>query len=127
MSGFVIDSWAWFEYFYGSAAGNKVKKILEGHETIYCTTTSIAELTSKLTRRGFDSERARQTILANSQTVPLDEAQAYDAGLIHAEMRRKIIDFGMADAIVLACARKLNAKVITGDPHFKDVKDAVLI
>lgn len=33
----------------------------------------------------------------------------------------------MADAFVLLTARKLGAKVVTSDPHFKGFKEAVLI
>jgi predicted nucleic acid-binding protein len=36
-------------------------------------------------------------------------------------------DFGLADAYVLATARKLKSKILTGDPHFKGMKEAVLI
>jgi predicted nucleic acid-binding protein len=36
-------------------------------------------------------------------------------------------DFGLADAYVLATAKKLNAKVLAGDMHFKGVKEAFLI
>ena len=50
-----------------------------------------------------------------------------EVGVLHAEMRKKIRDFGLADAFVLATARKLNAKVLTGDSHFKNVKEAVMI
>lgn len=127
MAGFVVDSWAWIEYFYGSQRGNKVKEIIEGEGPIYCTTMAIAEVTSKLKRRGLDEQRGRQTMLSNALIVPLDETQAHEAGQIHSEMRKTVPDFGMADAIILAAARKLKAKVVTGDPHFKNVKDAILI
>ena len=42
-------------------------------------------------------------------------------------MGKTIKDFGFADAFVLATARKLNSKILTGDMHFKSVKNAVLI
>jgi len=28
---------------------------------------------------------------------------------------------------VLALARKIKAKVLTGDPHFRDIKEAILL
>ena len=46
---------------------------------------------------------------------------------LHTEMRKTEKDFGLADAYVLATARKLKAKILTGDPHFKNVKDAILM
>ena len=33
----------------------------------------------------------------------------------------------MADSIILAIARIFSAKVVTGDPHFKDVSEAIMI
>jgi len=36
-------------------------------------------------------------------------------------------DFGFADAYVLTIARRHNSKSLTGDIHFKDVTEAVLI
>lgn len=47
--------------------------------------------------------------------------------MLHAEIRQVEKDFGLADACVLATARKLKSKVLTGDPHFKNVKEAVMI
>jgi len=47
--------------------------------------------------------------------------------LLHAEMRKQMKDFGLSDAFVMATARKLNARVLTGNPHFKGLKEAVMI
>jgi len=65
--------------------------------------------------------------LSNSQIVDVDEELSLQAGLLHFEMRKTVKDFGLADAYVLATARKLKSKVLTGDAHFKSVKEAVLI
>ncbi len=43
------------------------------------------------------------------------------------EVRRTIYDFGLADAYVLATARRLGAKVLTGDPHFTNIPEATMI
>ena len=54
-------------------------------------------------------------------------ADAILTGQKHAEMKSKIKDFGLADACVLAGAEKINAKILTGDPHFEGIKNAVMI
>ncbi len=46
---------------------------------------------------------------------------------MHAEEKKRKQDFGLADAFVLATARSRSSKVLTGDPHFKDVPEAVMI
>jgi predicted nucleic acid-binding protein len=65
--------------------------------------------------------------LSNSQVMNVDEELSKHAGLLHAEMRRTEKDFGLADAYVLATAKKLKSKILTGDLHFRNVKEAVLI
>jgi predicted nucleic acid-binding protein len=42
-------------------------------------------------------------------------------------MRKTQKDIGLADAYILATARKLKSKILTGDPHFQDVKEAIII
>jgi predicted nucleic acid-binding protein len=63
----------------------------------------------------------------NSTIVEADGELSYEAGILHAEIRRTIRDFGLADAYVLATARRLGAKVLTGDPHFNGVDDAIML
>jgi len=46
---------------------------------------------------------------------------------LYAEMRKTERGFGLADVYVLAVARKLRAKVLTGDPYFKGVKEAIMV
>jgi predicted nucleic acid-binding protein len=59
--------------------------------------------------------------------VNLDEEISKEAGVLLCEMRKTKRDFGLADAYVLAVARTVNAKMLTGDPHFRGVKEAVLV
>ncbi len=50
-----------------------------------------------------------------------------EAAKIHAENKMKSPDFGLADASILASARNRNIKVVTGDPHFKNFDDSVML
>jgi len=49
------------------------------------------------------------------------------AGILHAELKEKMKNFGLVDALILTFAKELNAKVVTGDEHFKGFKEAVFI
>ncbi len=128
MSKYVVDAWAWVEYLVGSTFGAKLRDILDedGSEVYTCAVT-LGEVVSKVAREGRDVEAAYTMLLSNSQVVDVDEELSKQAGLLHCEMRKALKDFGLADAYVLATARKLKAKVLTGDVHFKGVKEAVLI
>jgi len=125
---YIIDAYAWVEYLIGSKAGNKVKSALEGENNeIYTCAVTVAEVVSKTVREGRDFETAYDILVSNSHVVDVDEEISKEAGILHAEMRKTKRDFGLADAYVLAAARKINSKVLTGDIHFKGVKEAILI
>lgn len=128
MNKFVVDAWAWIEYFRGSEYGAKVNDVLEDSTTeVYTCAITVAEVISKTARDGRDADAAYDMLLSNSQVIKIDEEFSKDAGLSHFKMRQTRKDFGIADAFVLAAANRLEAKIITGDPHFKGLKNAVLI
>lgn len=123
----VIDSYAWIEYLDGSEKGEKVKNFLIEQNNVRTNSITIAEVVSRAMRKGMDTAIAYQTLISNSSIINITSELAKEAGLLHAEIRKEIKDFGLADAFVLLTARKLNAKIVTGDPHFKGFKEAILI
>ncbi|RLI27238.1 hypothetical protein DRO58_04625 [Candidatus Bathyarchaeota archaeon] len=123
---YIIDAYAWIEYFIGSDAGKKVKEVLEdGSCEVYTCTVTVAEIVSKVAREGRNPEVAYDILLSNSNIIDADHELSKDAGILHAEVRKTVKDFGLADAYVLASARRLKAKILTGDPHFRGFKEAV--
>jgi predicted nucleic acid-binding protein len=125
---YVIDAYAWVEYLIGSKAGEKVKSFLEeGNSEVYTCAVTVAEVVGKTAREGRDVETAYDILLSNSEVVNVDEEVSKEAGVLHSEMRKTKKDFGLADAYVLAIARRIDSKVLTGDFHFRGVKEAVLI
>ena len=68
-----------------------------------------------------------EPFLAVIQEISVDEEISLQAGLIHCEMRKTIKDFGLADAYILATARKLKSKILTGDLHFHEIKESIMI
>ena len=124
-----IDSFAWIEYFMGTERGRKVKKIIDTKEITYTSPTVIAEIFSKSVRTdGQDKAGERADFIVDRCVfIQTDENIAVEAGRLHGEMKPKIKDFGLADAFILASARSKGAKVVTGDPHFKDLDDVVFL
>jgi predicted nucleic acid-binding protein len=128
MNKYVIDAYAWIEYLIGSKAGDKIRAVLEEENNeVYTCAVTVAEVVSKTAREGRDFEAAYDILLSNSQVVNIDEEVSKEAGVLHSEMRKTKRDFGLADAYVLAIARRIKSKVLTGDLHFKSVKEAILI
>ena len=52
---------------------------------------------------------------------------AKEVGVLHAEVKKKIPNFSLGDAFVLQTAKSLNAKVLTGDPDFRSIKEALML
>lgn len=91
------------------------------------STVTLAEVLSKFVRNHRDPTLASNAIEDNTALEPVDTGLAKLAAELHAEHRKRISDFGLADAFVLATARKRSAKILTGDPHFKTIPEAVLV
>ncbi len=127
MNKYIIDAWAWVEYFRGTKYGAKLNEILEDstNETYTCSIT-VAEIISKTKRENQDVEAVYDMLLSNSQTIKLDEEISKQAGLFYAKMWQASKDFGVAGAFILAAADKLEAKIVTGDPHFKGLKNVTM-
>ena len=123
----IVDAYAWIEYLDGTRRGEKLRDLLETEAELYTSTVTLAEVVSKAARTGRDHKTAHRIISGNSTIVEADEQLSIETGLLHAEIRATIRDFGLSDAYVLATARKLDAKVLTGDPHFKDIGNAIMI
>jgi predicted nucleic acid-binding protein len=128
MARFIIDSWAWLEYLEGSAAGRKVRdRIVDNRNEIFTHVVSIAEVISRVRRGDKDADAAWKAIVTNSKVVGISETDAKEVGLLHAKIKSESPNFGLADAFVLAAARKLGGKVLTGDPDFAGIGDALLL
>jgi predicted nucleic acid-binding protein len=131
----VIDSYAWIELFKGSIAGNKAKEILEQADALYTPDIVLAEVARKYFREGTAEETVKsrlEQISANSDVVYLDSKLAYESAKCHLQLeesarKNKLNTPSLFDAIVLATARILNAKVLTGDQHFKPFPETVWI
>jgi predicted nucleic acid-binding protein len=125
---YIIDAHAWIEYLTATDAGKKVKTIFEeNNNEIYTCAVTLAEVISKTAREGHDVETAFDILVSNSEIISVDDQLSKKAGLTHAEIQKTKKDFGLADAYVLATARSTKSKILTGDPHFRGIKDAFLI
>src|SRR3989344_5609923 len=114
---FVIDSYAWVEYFRGTKEGEKAKQFIESGKAA-TSSISIAELSEKYKRENINFEEDFNFIMSSTKIINLNIEIALSAGKINFENKKKIKNWGMADAIILATANLINAKVIAGDERF---------
>jgi predicted nucleic acid-binding protein len=132
-SKYIIDAYAWIEYFRASKYGEAAKEYIESADSV-TPSIVVAELSRKLQREielGNETSEGRlkrlEFISATSQVVELDFELAVVVGKTACEMNKKTQGCGLADAVVLCTARNLKGKVVTGDEHFKDLKEVVFI
>ena len=123
MSKYVVDAWAWIEFCRGIR--HDVKSMIEGSATI-TSPSAVAEVASKFNKEGLDADEAVDAIESLSEVVPVDANFAKGAGILHSVIKKKRTNFSLADAFVLYTARATGAKILTGDPDFKGLKEAIL-
>jgi predicted nucleic acid-binding protein len=123
----VVDSWAWVEYLRGSETGRMVDAKLESSKELWTSVVSMTEVVSKYRREKIPEQPAIEAISSLTRLGVPSRDDAIEAGRIHAEMKPGSTNFGLADSFVLQLARKVGGKVLTGDPDFKELREAEFI
>lgn len=123
---YVIDSSCWIEYLEGSKSGEKINDILR-HEEIFVLPINIAEVISKVKRKKGNFELAYKSIISNASIIDITPKIAKEAGLLHAEIKSKISNFGLADAFIITATKSISAKLLTRDEHFRGFKETVMV
>lgn len=124
---YLIDSSAWIEYLNGSKTGEKVSKVLRGNNEIFILPLNIAEVISKVRRISGNIDVAYESMVSNALVLEANPKTAKEAGLLHAQLRKKSSSISIADTLMVASARAISANVLTTDKHFKDFKEAILL
>ncbi len=128
MTKYIIDSWAWIEYLLSTEKGLTVKRVLDNQENeIFTHALSLAEISSRLSRSGISYREHLDSITMVSNIVDINSDISARAGKLHSDTRKEIKDFGLIDAFVLLAVRDMSLKILTGDPHFKNIKEAMMI
>lgn len=123
MTKFLLDTWAWIEYFEGSEIGRKVDEKIRSEDEIYTSIVTLAELSDNFHRKdvitGYSWEEIREFVETKTEILPVTPENSSKAGKTKAEERKEMKDFGLMDAIILETARRKEAKLISGDPHLQ--------
>lgn len=125
---YLIDTYAWIEYFTGSKNGEKVKKIIEDENNIIITPECcLAEIKGWAIRENMDFEELYTIIRKVSNIQCILTQDWLEAAAIRSELRKTRKGFGMIDALIIAQQKRLGHKVVSGDPHFEHLKDVIYI
>lgn len=125
MSGFVIDSSGWLEYFMDGRHAAAYLKYLQSDNPIWLPSLVIYEVYKKVCREKSEADALLAVTQMEGQAevvVPLDDQLAMTAADI--SLRHNL---AMADAIIYATARQEAATLVTGDKHFKGLPSVILV
>lgn len=117
-----FDSYAWVEYFSGSAKGSKVKELVDGSEQIFSPALSLAEIKSKYLRDKKPFEDRMEFIMFRSSVVNMTAEIALLAADL---MQREALH--LADAAIYATALHTGTKLLTGDRHLKGKENVIFL
>ena len=124
MTRILLDSWAWLEMFSGSPKGEKVRKEIKAASELLTTAANLYEVLYRTNENAGTeaADKAMEFIETHSQIVEIGKQTAIAA----AEIRRNE-KLHALDAFTLAASRLNEAQLVTGDPHFKNVKNVIFI
>jgi len=121
---YILDTYAWIEYFRGSAQGKKVKRIIENsRHTLITLESSVGELLLWCLKEDEEFKKLFTVVRNHSDIEPIYIDTWISAARIREEQRKNMKDFGLMDALILAKQKEIVGKIVTGDPHFKELKN----
>ncbi len=120
----MIDSWTWIEYFRGSEAGERAREFIDGDEEAVVSTINLAEVYRWIIRF-YPVEVAEEKVRAMKHRCTVIEVTERIA--IESAKLKHRLKLGLEDAIILATAREMGAKLLTGDPDFKGMEGVVFL
>lgn len=120
----VFDAWAWFEVIEGTPVGERLWKYIVARGVV-TPALAIAEVARKLhaTRGLRQADAFVNGARVRSRIQPIDDDIAMTAGQLHQHLRKRDRSASLADAIMLATARRLGIPLISQDPCFKGCPD----
>lgn len=112
----LIDSWAWIEYFRGTAHGEKVKNMIDSSGEFIISVVNATEVYRHfLAQEGpAGAERVLGFMLGAAFSIPVNLSTAVLAAKLKHEKK-----IGLGGSLIMAAAEEHQAQILTGDPDFK--------
>lgn len=125
---YIIDTYAWIEYFKGSDRGKVLKDLFYNQSNKFITMECcIAELCGYCLRNKIEFIELYSIVKGNSIILPVMRSHWIQAAKIKFELGKKIAGFGLIDSILLAKQEEMHYKIVSGDTHFKNLKNIVYL
>lgn len=125
---YIIDSYAWIEYFIGSKKGEILKKLFSEVKNKFLTVECcLVEIKEWCLRENKDFDKLFSIVKSNSSILHIMEYDWIDAAKEKFEQRKMEKTFGLIDAVILTKQKELNCKIISGDKHFKSLNNVIFM
>lgn len=125
---YIVDTYAWIEYFIGSKKGEILRKLLlDGKNQFLTVECCLAEIMGWTLINNQDFDKLFKVIRGNSRIIQLTEHDWIDSGKERFGQRKLQKDFGLIDAAILVKQKEFNCKLVSGDKHFKNLEKVVFI
>src|SRR3989344_3045557 len=125
---YIIGSYAWVEYFLASKKGEIIKRLFENEENVFLTIECcIGEIKGWSLRERENFGSIYKVIRVNSRMISSTVYDWIDAAQERFELRKSIKNFGLIDAMLLVKQKEFSCKIISGDHHFKDLKNVIYL
>jgi len=120
----LIDSWTWIEYWKGGKLAKTAAAYIDGDEESVVSTINLSEVYFWVARYYDEATAAEKlkTVEKRCSVVAVDKEIAITAAKIKIESK-----LGLADGLIMATARRVGGKVVTGDPDMKGLKDVIFL
>jgi predicted nucleic acid-binding protein len=122
----VIDSYGWIEYFGGGKLSNKYGKYIEkcSPNTHYSPSIIIYEVYKKIRRLYKEEDAINAVMHIKNYTTIIDIDTKLAIKGAEVSINEKL---PMADSLIKATADFVSAKIVTSDPHFKNLENVIFI
>ena len=110
----LLDSYCWFEYFFGSPTGKKLLEVLDSGEEIAVSSINVFEVYRKYLKENPSQAMEKRRFIATRAKVV---AAGEEIASLAAEVSAKH-GLHATDALIYATAVMLGCTLLTGDPHF---------
>lgn len=98
--------------------------VVDDDQDVIISAINLAEI-YQVALRSFDEKTAetrRRALKSRCDIIAVDEEIAVMAAKIKQDLK-----WGLGDALIYATAKRENAKVLTGDIHFKGLSDVIYL
>lgn len=128
-----IDSFAWIELIRGTPLGIATRARIEAADECFTPAIVLAEVAHRCRRDTLGERQIERELTAMTEAsalVPITPDLAIAASAATKELReraalRRLRPAGLADGLILATARLTESQLLTGDLHFRDLRETL--